>query len=437
MPWSSLSRALSGLLLACLLAAASVMTSVMTVAAADASPSVAAADALPGPAPVCIAEREPNDQPPDALAASSGVCLTGTLPELRDQDLVLWTVEPAEALITWRITVDGIPTTITSVHLLRIVSEPGVTPIDAREFLRVDSDATTEVPGVTTGVSLKAGTYVLGISRGDPAAGPPAPPGEYRVTIEREQSLPADGDVEPNDNANSATPVGNPIALIGNADGSVDTYRWTMTPDEAATRWQLDVRGVVGDYLAIRLMDATGTVIADTDMPRDGEAHLYDLELAAGDYLIELASTTTGPLPYVLTSQPSADAVADPEPNNDPTQALPIAIGEERTGRIAGPRDFDYFALTIPQTIAASQTDISLQVGSAKDRRLCLVTADWIEVQCRQGQGDISLSNLSLAAGDYRIEVSGDEDLRITTASRSETSGPSSPTARSSRTTPR
>ena len=99
---------------------------------------------------------------------------------------------------------------------------------------------------------------MLGISRGDPAAGPPAPAGGYRVTIEREQSLPADGDVEPNDDATSATPVGNPIALIGNADGSVDIYRWTITPDEAATRWQLDVRGVVGDYLAIRLMDADG-----------------------------------------------------------------------------------------------------------------------------------------------------------------------------------
>ena len=181
---------------------------------------------------------------------------------------------------------------------------------------------------------------------------------------------------------------------------------------EAAGPWQLDVRGVVGDTLGIRLMDAAGTVIATTDMPGDGEAHLYDLSLAAGDYLIEMATTSVDvPLPYVLTTQPSTDVAADPEPNDSLAQAVPMAIGDERSGRLAGPRDIDYYAFAVPQTVAATQTDISLKVGSAVDRRLCLITPDRVEVQCRQGQGDITLSNLSLAAGDYRIEVSGDQDL--------------------------
>ena len=306
----------------------------------------------------------------------------------------------------------GIPTTITSVHLFRIVSEPGVTPIDAREFTRVDSDATTDVPGVATGVSLPSGTYVLGISRGDPAEGPPAPPGEYRVTIQQEQSLPANGDIEPNDDPTAASHVGGPISLIGDAEGTPDLYRWTISPEEAAARWQLDVRGVVGDTLGVRLVDQAGTVMATTDMPGNGEAHLYDLSLAAGDYLIEMATTAVGvPLPYVLTTHVSTDVAADPEPNDALAQAAPIVVGDERTGRLAGPRDIDYYALTVPQTVAASQTDISLNVGSAVSRRLCLTASDRTEVQCRQGQAEITLSNLSLTAGDYRIEVSGSEDL--------------------------
>ncbi len=60
-----------------------------------------------------------------------------------------------------------------------------------------------------------------------------------------------------------------------------------------ATRWQLDVRCVVGDYLAIRLLDATSREeLATTDILRDGAAHHNDLQLPAGDYLIELQSST-------------------------------------------------------------------------------------------------------------------------------------------------
>ena len=151
-------------------------------------------------------------------------------------------------------------------------------------------------------MSLSAGTYLLGISRGYPAEGPPAPPGEYRVTIEREQSLPASGDVEPNDDPATATPIGNPVSLIGTVDGPIDIYRWTITPAEAATRWQLDLRGISGDILGIRLTDGEGDLLVDANL-LDGQAHLYDLQLAAGDYLLELSSNGDHPVPYVLTSQ--------------------------------------------------------------------------------------------------------------------------------------
>jgi hypothetical protein len=410
--WSLPARFLSTALVALVITVAGVPASSPPAVAADPSAGAPSASSLPGPAPTCTPEIEPNDRPEDAPRMASAVCLTGLLPELRDQDLVLWDVLPAEALITWRITVEGVPTTITSVHLFNILTEPDVYPIDAREFMRVDSDATSDVPGVASGVSLKAGRYLLGISRGYPADRNPDPPGGYRVMIEREQPLPADGDVEPNDDAASATPVGNPIALTGDSfDRNIDLYRWTITPEDAMSRWQLDVRGVVGDYLALRLMGPDGAVLATADMPRDGAAHLYDLQLSPGDYLIEMLSTTDGSLPYVLTSQPSTDPRADGEPNDEPARALPIEIGQEVTGRLAGPRDFDYYRFSVPQTLAATQYDVALRVGTAQDRRVCLIGPDLLEIQCRQGQGDVVLSNLSLVGGDHSIHVSGDEDL--------------------------
>ena len=136
-------------------------------------------------------------------------------------------------------------------------------------------------------------------------------------------------------------------------DGNEDTYRWTVAPDDVASLWQLDVRGVTGDLLSIRLMDAAGGVLAATDMVRDGTAHLYDLRLTPGDYTVELTSAAAGPVPYVLTSQPSADPLADAEPNDDAAQALPIEIGQEVTGRLAGPRDLDHYRFGVPETLVA------------------------------------------------------------------------------------
>ena len=172
---------------------------------------------------------------------------------------MLWDVAPAEALITWRITVDGIPTTITRVHLFEVTSEPGVFPVQAAALVRVDSDAYSDTPGVASGYSLKAGHYLLGISRGYPAAGPPAPPGGYRVTFEREQALPPNGDGEPNDDAASATPAGGSIDLGGcrrRQSRPVSLDRSTTTA--AAQRHRIDLQGVTGDFLDLRLLDADG-----------------------------------------------------------------------------------------------------------------------------------------------------------------------------------
>jgi hypothetical protein len=375
------------------------------------SPAPTPLAAPPGPAPECTPEVEPNDQPEQSASMVGPVCLTGTLPELRDQDLVLWEVTPAEALITWRITVVGIPTTITSIHLFHVNSEPGVFPIDARESDRIDSSATSRDPGIATGISLAAGPYLLGISRGDPAGGPPAPAGEYRVTLEHEQVLPPNGDVEPNDDAATATPVSAPVALIGAVDGSPDLYRWTLDATAAGQRHRIGVRVIAGDYLVVRLLDTQGAELARTDTQRDGNARIHDLELSAGDYLIELSTGSGGAHGYELTTAVVEDALADAEPNDEPAGAIDITMGDEVSGRLAGPRDFDHYRFEIPQALAASQVDVALRVGSSLDRRVCLVGPDGRQVQCRQGRGDIVLSNLSLAGGAHVIEVSGEEDL--------------------------
>jgi hypothetical protein len=77
----------------------------------------------------CTAESEPNDTPADALVIVGAFCQSGTLPA-NDQDLVLWEVSPATALFPWTFRVDGVPRTITSIHVLPIVSAPDAPSVD-------------------------------------------------------------------------------------------------------------------------------------------------------------------------------------------------------------------------------------------------------------------------------------------------------------------
>ena len=388
----SATRRLATLSLACVLAAVPAIPGVV----AAASPAPGRQD-LP-----CLAEQEPNERPEDAPVVASETCLTGTLPELTDQDLVLWDVLPAEALNTWRFTISGIPTTITSVWLYES---------DNTLLFRVDSDAESLTPGVLEGVSLPAGRYTLGIARGNPADGSDAPEGEYKVIIEREQELPPNGDVEPNDDPASATPVAASFALTGAIEGDPDVYRWTLTDADASGRWQVDLGSVQGDTVELTLQAADGTVLTETRTQSDGQGHLHDLQLAAGSYDLLLRTSSAEPLGYLLSAAPSASTAWDPEPNDEPGQALPIAIGGSAVGRLAGPLDTDQYRFTIPPEAQGHQFDVGIDVTTDGDRKVCLVRLSDEDTACLGGPGDISLSNRLLVPGDYRITIEGDEDL--------------------------
>ena len=101
------------------------------------------------PPVACTAEVEPNELPEQAPSLVGEICQTGTLPAQipADQDLILWEVLPEDGLTTWSFTVRGVPTTITSIHVIPITSPPGVLPLEiASEVLRVDSDALLDTP---------------------------------------------------------------------------------------------------------------------------------------------------------------------------------------------------------------------------------------------------------------------------------------------------
>ncbi|HEU0115057.1 MAG TPA: hypothetical protein VFQ80_10295, partial [Thermomicrobiales bacterium] len=81
-----------------------------------------------GAAPPCLTDAEPNDTPEAAMTLTGAGCLAGTLGDA-DQDLVLWTVAPADAAKRWTIALQGAPATLTSVKVFPVTSAPGETPV--------------------------------------------------------------------------------------------------------------------------------------------------------------------------------------------------------------------------------------------------------------------------------------------------------------------
>ena len=162
-----------------------------------AEPSVAE----PG-TPDCTAEVEPNELPEQVPSLVGEVCLTGTLPAQipADQDLSLWEVPPEDGLTTWSFTMRGVPTTITSVHVIPVISAPGVLPLEtASEVLRVDSDPHLDTPPGVAETRIAPGRYILGISRGLPFEHDLTDDIGYELRIVRTGELPPAGDIEPND----------------------------------------------------------------------------------------------------------------------------------------------------------------------------------------------------------------------------------------------
>ncbi len=373
-----------------------------------ASPAVAQA--------ACTPEAEPNDQPDTAIAFSGGVCVGGSLPDGDAQDTWVWTVSDSDAAHGWTLTLDGVPGTLTSVQVIPIVSPPGVTPMvwnGQPKLLELDAGPGPE-PVQAIDRLIPAGRYVLGIGRTISEDGAPLTSVDYRVTIAAGNSLPPSADHEPNDDATHASPLSGAFRVSGDGGASTDVYAWTVGPADAMHGWDLDVQGGLGSPGTLALEGPDGQTLSQDPTDGTGRAHLYDIHLAAGRYLLQVSGYGAGPHPYILSSVITDLTGVDPEPNDDPAEALPITPGAMVTGRLARAQDIDQYALTVDAGLASSLLDVRLIWRSGPTRQVCVSSVDATsaakQLQCSYSATDAStaeLPDLLLPAGRYLLTVLG------------------------------
>jgi hypothetical protein len=281
----SSSRPRSGLLAGRLLFALLLLLSVLP------APDVAFSQA-----PDCQAETEPNNTEAEVQAVEGAFCIAGDLPEVADQDLFLWTVSDEDAKFIWTMTVAGPVGVVTSAKLLTLSSEPGVDPIVAgTQIAEVGTTPESDAP-VSSSFLMTPGRYLVGISRTDSTTGPPLTT-TYELALAQSSRLPKRLDDEPNDAADTASPVSGAFETAGDALETIDTYAWTLTDDEAALGWELHVQVALGQSISLTVTtDPLAPYLVSTASNQQGRIDLYDLALEPGTYFLQLSPGATAGL---------------------------------------------------------------------------------------------------------------------------------------------
>ncbi len=400
---------------------------------------VGVAGSSPVAAASCAIEAEPNDQPDTAVAFTGAACLDGSLPDGDQQDTWVWTVGQDDARHSWTISITGILGTATGVELVPITSAPGATPIawTGQPLLTVKTDP-DQATATARDQFLPAGQYVLGVGRTGSVSGGPITSFEYHIELSPGDPLPPSGDAEPNDDPQHATTEHDAFSASGDLGGSPDYLAWKLDAEAATHRWDLVLQGDLGTGEQLELLTKDGgQLITSVGIDAAGLAHLYDLQLASGTYVMAVQGPPTGPLPYIVTASISDVTGSDAEPNDDPSDAVPAALSTVMTGRLARSNDVDQFALTLNAAQSQYLLDFKLIWHQGPDRRLCVSSVNdqgsATELKCSgnpqslgsgSGGAGATVTGLYLRPGNYAISVTGQPDpaaiydLRVDTTSR-------------------
>lgn len=350
----------------------------------------------------CTGESEPNDQPAAATALNGPGCIDAALTE-SDQDLYRWTVPDSAARQPWTFTLQGMPTGQTGLQLLRItLADNGV---DVAESTKLYELSVQRGGSTTVGpLLLLPGLYYVGIIG---AGGT----GAYRVDIAAATALPPATDDPSTQDAPVALPApqGATIVVGGDLRDTDDYFAWPLSTSAASQRWRLTAQLPLGEDGYLYLYDSQSNQLTYRQVGARGYIDLPALGLAAGDYRLQVAAGRDHTTPYLLTIQPDGERspTQEEEPNDAYQNAWPFDPAAPVTGAFpADHYDIDFYKVTVDETLAAAQWQLTATPSVPADYELCLLDEQAVQIQCRTADGSEALptlTDLTLTPGAYYV----------------------------------
>jgi hypothetical protein len=372
-----------------------------------------------GAPPVAGQELEPNNRAVDANELQPGKPMQGTYLSADDEDwykLPLPPVNPGDFL---RVEVSGVE---------------GVRPeLEVRALSDAASLATFRAPAAGAGIFLRNLSLRLG---GEPADGGVAPPAGYHLVLKAKgrgaplspytltatlENGPPDMEVEPNDDAQHATPLQSTASGYLAPAGDQD---WYTVHADAGMVMRVEVTGVERADLELSVLDAERKVLARANEggPKEGEV-LPSIGVQAGDsfVLVQAAARNLDGKwvrdgedrqnPYKLQiSLAPDDGSTDREPNNDVATAQEIAVPASVKGWIWPRKDVDMYKFHL----AAGHAPVNFRLSAVRGVDLMLrlyelhgAKAEVIgSADSSKGEGEEQILSVPLKEGDYAVEVS-------------------------------
>lgn len=220
-------------------------------------------------------------------------------------------------------------------------------------------------------------------------------------------------DVEPNDRPEGAMPVEGAFCIEGDVgETDQDIFTWTVTSDAAKTPWQISIDGLQQQQTRVqlhRLIEPGSAeepavvgpeVIAVVTPDREYQAANNVVFVPAGQWIVGL-SVSGGTGTYKLNVVPSTIA-AQPEA----TATSGLAAGTSVAGDLQGADDV--FPWTIDAIGARQRWSLTLNVPIGSEPAMTLEDDKGTVIfrATRVTNGEISLGDIGLNAGSYRVKLS-------------------------------
>lgn len=220
-------------------------------------------------------------------------------------------------------------------------------------------------------------------------------------------------DVEPNDRPESAMPVEGAFCIEGDVgETDQDIFTWTVTPEAAKTPWQISIDGLQQQQTRVqlhRLIEPGSAeepavvgpeVIAVVTADRDYQAATNVVFVPAGKWIVGL-SVSGGTGKYKLSIVP---ATISAQPETAASAAL--VAGMTVMGDLQGAEDV--FPWTVDAFGARQRWSLTLNVPIGSEPAMVLEDDKGTVIfrATRVNNGEISLGDVGLNAGSYRVKLS-------------------------------
>lgn len=389
-----------------------------------------AASALAQPA---LIDTEPNDTPQSAARFSAPMTLMGTMPG-GDQDAWMWTVSDEDAAHRWRLELAGLPGRLTIVDVARLEYTDTGEVARADRLFKLGSRG-GQRSAVADALMFEPGEYLLGLARSGGNAGyrpvtdtlsfdasggskSGAAPDDnisiaYRLFITEEPRLPSGTGSEPfaRERAMEIRPDRETATLLETEAPA--WYRVAFSDEQTMSRWDLHVQVPVGRVVHATLYDAANTKLTANRSDARGRLTLTDISLPAGEYFLEVtpvlaAGEAAGFLQTaLLTGTGQRVAGSEAEPNSSWALANRIEDPACCSGRLGEKGDLDFFRYVFQETDVETLKTLTLESASDDRLQLCLLDDRGSTIQCRDGEGTVTMSDLLLTPDTYGVRVSG------------------------------